>query len=91
MEGLASVCPIDAELADRIKRMEQIDDMCALTPVRRNGPSDMDIQGILEAGREVAGFAKQHVPWEDMEFVAVKKYDPKSGGELHEVNVDIAS
>jgi hypothetical protein len=62
VEALAPVCRLDDKLADRIKRIEQIDDMCALTPVNRNAPSDMEIQGILEVGRQVAGFAKQHVP-----------------------------
>ncbi len=65
VEGLAPVCSLDAELADRIKWIEQIDNMCALTPVNRNAPSDMEIQGILYVGRQVASFAERHVPWED--------------------------
>lgn len=63
VEALSPVCPMEAELADRIKAIEQIDDMCALTPVHRSVPSDMAIHGILEVGRQVAGFARQHVPW----------------------------
>lgn len=65
VEGLTPVCRLDAGLADRIKRIEQRDDMCALTAASRDAPSDMDVQGILEVGRQVANFAKQHVPWND--------------------------
>lgn len=64
--GLTPVCPMDPDLAARIKRIEQIDDMCALTPVHRTSPDDMEIQGILEVGRQVARFAQQHVPWDDL-------------------------
>lgn len=70
VEALAEVCPMDADLADMIKRIEVIDDMCTLTPVHRLPPGDLDIQGILIAGREVACFAKAHVPMEDMAFEA---------------------
>jgi hypothetical protein len=63
VEALAPVCRLDDKLADRIKWIEQIDDMCALTPVNRNAPSAMEIQGILDVGRQVAGFAEQHVPF----------------------------
>lgn len=65
VEALSEVCPIDAELADMIRRIEDIDDMCALTPVHREPPGDLDIQTILIVGHEVACFAKQNVPWED--------------------------
>ncbi|MFZ0612423.1 MAG: hypothetical protein WAM73_09315 [Desulfobacterales bacterium] len=62
VEGLTPVCPIDTELADRIRRVEQIDDMCALTLFHRSAPSNRQIQDILEVGRQVAGFAEQHIP-----------------------------
>jgi hypothetical protein len=65
VEALSPVCPMEAELADRIRAIEQIDDMCALKPVHRSAPSDMAIQGILDVGRQVACFARQHVPWGD--------------------------
>ena len=65
VEALSPVCPMEAELVDRIKEIEQSDDMCSLTPVLRSARSAMAIQGILEVGRRVAGFAKQHVPWDD--------------------------
>ncbi|WP_319405228.1 hypothetical protein [uncultured Desulfosarcina sp.] len=67
VEALSPACPMDAELADRIKAIEQIDDMCSLKPVHRNAPSDMAIQGILAVGRQVVGFARQHVPWGEVE------------------------
>lgn len=62
VDGLTPVCPIGTELADRIRRVEQIDDMCALTPFHRSAPSDKQVLDILEVGLQVAGFAEQHVP-----------------------------
>jgi hypothetical protein len=66
VEGLAPICAMETDLADRIKVIEQIDDMCSLAPVLRSAPSDMDIQQILDVGRQVASFAEQHVPWDDI-------------------------
>ena len=63
VEGLAPVCRLDAELAARIKWVEQIDDMCALAPANRSAPSDVEIQEILDVGRQVAGFAEGYVPF----------------------------
>jgi len=60
--ALSPVCPMDAELADKIKAIEQTDDMCSLTPIHRSHPSDTAIQRILDVGRQVAGFARQQVP-----------------------------
>lgn len=68
--ALSPVCPMDAELADRIKAIEQTDDMCSLTPVLRSTPSDTAIQEILDVGHQVAGFASQHAPWDNMEPVS---------------------
>jgi len=65
VDGLTPVCPMDAGLAEEIKRIERLDDMCTLAPVRRKVPGDMDIRRILDVGRQVAGFAERHVPWED--------------------------
>jgi len=70
LEALAEVCPLDAELAGMIKRVEQIDDMCTLAPDHRVPPGDVDVQGILLVGREVAGFVNQHVPVENKVFEA---------------------
>lgn len=65
LEALADVCPMDADLAGMIRRIEVIDDMCTLSPVHREPPSDLDIQTILIVGRELSFFAKQNVSWED--------------------------
>ena len=65
--ALAPECPMDAGLAEQIKDIERFDDMCALTPHRRKGPGDMDIRRILDVGRQVAGFAEKHVPWDGPE------------------------
>ncbi len=62
--ALSEVCPLDADLAGMITRIEKVDDMCSLTPERRQPPGDLDIEAILIAGREIVGFAKQHVPWD---------------------------
>ena len=70
VEALAAVCPLETGLAGRIKRVEQIDDMCSLKPDHREPPGDRDIQCILVAGREVASFARQHVPWDDPDAIA---------------------
>jgi hypothetical protein len=64
VEALSEVCPLDADLAGMIQRIEAIDDMCSLKPEHRKPPGDLDIQGVLIAGREILGFAKQHVPWD---------------------------
>jgi hypothetical protein len=63
VDALAEVCPLDAELADLIKRIEAIDDMCTLTPWRRSPPGDIDVEMVLLAGHEMAAFARQQVPW----------------------------
>lgn len=70
VEALASICPVDAELADSIRGLELIDNMCALTPIQRKPPGDLEIQGILTVGRAVAGFARQHAPMDEGESKA---------------------
>jgi hypothetical protein len=62
VEALESVCPLDGDLADMIRRVEQMDDMCSLRPDHRVSPADVEIEIALLAGREVVCFAKQHVP-----------------------------
>ena len=62
VEALTAVCPMDDDLADMIRRIEQMDDMCSLRPDHRNPPGDVEIEIALLAGRELASFAKQHVP-----------------------------
>ncbi|BBO71068.1 hypothetical protein DSCA_49980 [Desulfosarcina alkanivorans] len=66
-KALSPVCPMDPELADRIRAIERMDDMCSLTPVQRSGPSDTAIRSILDIGRQVAGFAERHLPLDDLE------------------------
>ncbi len=57
--GLAAVCPVDASLAARIRRIETVDDMCALTVRHREPPGDGAIQEILDIGREVERFVER--------------------------------
>lgn len=68
-EGLSSICPMKPELATKIKYIEQIDDMCTLSPVRRKGPCDDDIHRVLETGKEVKDFAVKQFPEAGMEFM----------------------
>lgn len=70
VEALAAVCPLEADLAGTIKRVEAIDDMCSLTSDHRVPPGDRDVQRILTAGRQVARFVKRHVPWDDPDAIA---------------------
>ena len=67
--GLAPVCPMDPALADGIRHIEQIDDMCSLSPVHRKSPDALAIQQVLDIGWQVAVFARQHVPWDDADAV----------------------
>jgi len=62
VESLSAVCPLDPEMADRIRQIENIDDMCALTVAHREPPGDDAIREILAVGNEVAEFVDQHVP-----------------------------
>jgi hypothetical protein len=59
--GLADVCPVEPELVEKIKRIEQIDDMCSLTAQRREPPNDAEIREILAVGEAVARFARESV------------------------------
>jgi len=63
--ALEPVCPLQAELAARIRQIEQKENLCALTPVFSRSADDGEIQSILAVGREVEGFARRHLPWED--------------------------
>jgi len=62
VETLESVCPLEGDLAGMIRRIEQMDDMCALGPDHRLPPGDVEIEIALLAGREVARFARRQVP-----------------------------
>jgi hypothetical protein len=58
---LSGVCSLEADLAGRIKRIETIDDMCALAVDHRRSPRDDVIREILEVGCEVARFVDRQV------------------------------
>ena len=81
VDGLVPLCPLDTQLAEGIKRLNQYDDMCPLVPVRRVVPDDMAIKAILALGKQVAGFVAlhvkplipDHVSWEDQKMGAVSK------------------
>ena len=69
VSGLPTVCAMDGDLAEQVRQIERIDDMCTLAPVRREPPSDAQIQGILDTGQAVARFARRSVPWDETETV----------------------
>lgn len=57
VDELAQFCPLEAQLADGIKKMGRFDDMCPLIPVNKIIPDDEDIRTMLDVGRQVAAFA----------------------------------
>ena len=59
---LAEVCPLDAALAARIRAIEAVDDMCALTIEHREPPAKGVIEEILAVGREIERFVDGHLP-----------------------------
>jgi hypothetical protein len=61
VEGLAPFCPLDIQLAEGIKHLNQYDDMCPLVPVGRVVPDEAAIKAILAVGKQVAGFVDLHV------------------------------
>ena len=61
LADLDAVCPLDARLAARIRRIEAVDDMCALTVKHREPPGNAAIQEILTVGREVERFVDHYV------------------------------
>ena len=62
VEGLESVCPMEANLAGRIRRIEAMDDMCSLSVAHRQPPEDADVQEILAVGSEVIRFVDRSIP-----------------------------
>ena len=62
VESLSEICPLDPGMAERIRQIEAVDDMCALTVEHREPPGDDVIREILAVGDEVAHFIDQHVP-----------------------------
>jgi hypothetical protein len=61
VEALNPVCPVDTGLADKIKEIETIDDICNLTTEHRTPPADADIDKILAVGKEVSLFAARYM------------------------------
>ena len=61
MDDLASLCPLEPDLADGIKGISRFDDMCPLIPVNQSVPNDMEIKAMLAIGRQVVGFAQMQV------------------------------
>lgn len=61
VDELSLLCPLDRRLADDIKALGRFDDMCPLVPVQRSIPTDQEVRGILEVGRQVAAFAEQEI------------------------------
>lgn len=53
---LAPICAIPKDLADRIRAIETIDDMCSLSPAQRIPPNQTAVQEVLAVGREVQDF-----------------------------------
>jgi hypothetical protein len=70
IDALSPVCPMEPELADRIKAVERMDDMCSLTPVLRSAPGDTAVRDILDVGRQVAVFAEKHLPLDGVDALA---------------------
>lgn len=62
VEGLLEVCPMEAELVSRIKAVESMDDMCALTVAHRQPPGDAQIEETLAVGKAVVRFVDGHLP-----------------------------
>ena len=58
---LAAVCPLDAALADRIRHIDAMEDMCALTVEHHQPPEDALIREILAVGQEVEHFVSRRV------------------------------
>ncbi len=58
---LAEVCPLDANLAARIRAIETADDMCALTVEHREPPLNGVIDEVLAVGREIERFVDGHL------------------------------
>jgi hypothetical protein len=62
--ALASVCPLDPDLARRIGLIEAKEDLCSLAAARKPAPDAELIEAILEAGQELADFAEQKIPFD---------------------------
>jgi hypothetical protein len=61
VDELAHFCPLEEDLAARIRQLGRFDDMCPLVPVNRIVPDDKEIRAILAVGHQVAAFAGRQV------------------------------
>lgn len=58
VDGLSSLCPMSAGLAESIKGIGRYDDMCPLVPVNKCVPNDVEIAVILSIGQQVSDYAE---------------------------------
>lgn len=61
VDGMATFCPLPDSLADGIKAIENMDDLCTLAPVNHRKPSNDDITGFLETGEGLMRFADERL------------------------------
>ena len=61
VDELSLFCPLDKDLAEKIKELGRFDDMCPLVPVNRIIPDAVQIKAILAVGDQVAEFAGRQV------------------------------
>ena len=59
VDCLSGICPLNKDLADGIKHIGRLDDLCPLVPSNRCAPNDIEIQAMLAVGKQVAAFAQQ--------------------------------
>jgi hypothetical protein len=60
--GLEPVCRLEGGLVERIRTIEGVDDMCALSVRHRKAPDKEAIKEILAVGDAVARFVEEHIP-----------------------------
>lgn len=61
VDGMMAFCPLPDSLADGIKAIEDMDDLCALVPVNHRTPSNNDIAVLLETGEGLLRFTDQRL------------------------------
>ena len=61
VEGLDQICPLEAHLAEQVKALGRLDNMCLLEPVNRLIPDDREISAMLETASQVEVFVLNQV------------------------------
>lgn len=61
VNDLAGLCHLDRDLAEGVKSLGRMDNMCPLTPANRIHLSDIQIKVVLDLGEQVADFAHDQV------------------------------